>query len=397
MGTLFFPKLKNKNLLPGAFCLSFIIALLSGPGLSIAKIYISYVLILGLVVYLFISRHKEYLFEASRAIYIFGFYLALQIYIFSSFFRGLDLYNVLRHDLLITASILSLVCAQIFVKRFYSVRTVACSLRIFIWSLVILGLTQSLFQKPTLFYGNPNNLALILLATICITATFERCNLILILVQIALVIQTGSRLAIFLLIPLFLLLGWTRQRIRFYWIIFGALGFLAFLHLLLSLEIDMNSRWGLIQYFLYAIENNEVYSIRGDSIGVRLDLLRQSLSYFYSNPWFGVGPGELSNLISSIHDNGGAPILITNLHNPPVELLVDYGVLGLLIWIFGAYHLFKIFFYCDDMIYMRAGISLLFLILFGSLMISSIYYFVPIWAAVGVTAGLASRNERLHT
>ena len=134
-----------------------------------------------------------------------------------------------------------------------------------------------------------------------------------------------------------------------------------------------------------------------DSIGVRVQLASQSLQLWTSSPLFGVGPGHLSELVSAVYADG---LLITDPHNPPIQLLAEYGIVGTALWVIAMGVLFRSALDTprtpvDVGRFRNAALTLFFIIPLGSIAISAVYYFIPMWVLLGAVFGGTIESNRL--
>lgn len=128
-----------------------------------------------------------------------------------------------------------------------------------------------------------------------------------------------------------------------------------------------------------------------DSISVRYQLAMKALELWAQSPVLGVGPGHLGDLISALHAEG---TIITDAHSAPLQILVEYGLLGTCLWALAITVIVQAVLrmkrhdaYADR--FRRASIWFLCLLPFASVTVSTMYYFVPVWVLAGLVFGVS--------
>ena len=133
-----------------------------------------------------------------------------------------------------------------------------------------------------------------------------------------------------------------------------------------------------------------------DSIGIRLQLASQALRLWAASPIVGVGPGHLSHLISAVHSDG---IVITDLHNPPLQVLVEYGIAGSALWLSAFWIVLRSVLAIPRMParsgkFRKVALTLLWIMPIASISVSTMYYFIPLWVLLGTMFGAALELNR---
>lgn len=252
------------------------------------------------------------------------------------------------------------------------------------------------YNVPTGFYGNQNNLALLVLVLLPVTEFVTRASLRR-AVQVMLagiIIATDSRIVIvslILVVCVRVFLGLTgRMKIAAF-----AGACLAASLLMLHQPapevtcsdpsqskfcnvVDRISRGAGIDDFL----NQE------DSLGVRFQLTEQALVLFALNPVLGIGPGTSSKKVSAHHFSSGD---ITNVHNPAVEVLAEYGIVGSLPWIVGWLLLLRSSASISQKRIRNSFVAVVLIIPVAVAAVSTLYFFTPFWGVVGMLAGLSRK------
>jgi len=252
-----------------------------------------------------------------------------------------------------------------------------------------------LYNVPTGFYGNQNNLALIALVVLPLTWGLPR-GLLALAVRTALIVIiliTDSRDAIVCLIAI-LALAWLlqlkgRDMVASLAVALVALGVLfgAQRHLVDNLCGQATiSKFCVVGDLIEDGIDLETLAERTDSLGVRASLTMQAWELFEANPIWGVGPGTLTERISATHFEAGE---IVNLHNPALEILAEYGVMGALPWI-ALWGMLIVSSLRIRHARLRAACIATTLVLpIACMSVSGIYYFTALWALLGMFVGVA--------
>jgi teichuronic acid biosynthesis protein TuaE len=243
---------------------------------------------------------------------------------------------------------------------------------------------------PTGVFFNPNDYATFLALSIPFgivvvryynKTMFRLFGIVAALLAFYLIVETGSRaniIAVLLeIIFIFLFLMNINQKTK---IIFTASILVIFLFLFFGNNI--------YQYYeKISIEITSIgrqVSLMKGSMGVRINLIKNSLSFLYKTAGFGVGAGNAEYYMANIPQYNTYGIL--NPHNWWLEILVNYGILvfaGYLLFYFGIiYNLWKIskknLTQIEKMICEALLVSLVGLF-FASISSSSIMAFKPQW------------------
>ncbi len=392
-----------------------LLLLLVGPGVGYGPLYLSHLLIflaVPFVVRRWLRSRSEWCFVMPAVIWA----ALLLVYVV---WRAIDVRSsemLAMHAAMVGLSLLSGVAAAACVRALGVRRTIAC-LAFFIALLTILSIIESalgwrlpvsrfsangldavladmsdrLLQVPTGFYGNQNNLALICVLLIPLCALFER--------RMTRNCAVGSLAVITLLSESrFGLLGLGLSLIALPWITGRRLrlGMLAAagvaIALIVWLMTEHCSAWFADKICVaigYARERPDLASIAlaGDSIGVRVDLWMQALAQIERHPALGIGPGQSALYLSAEHYQAGT---IVNPHNPVLEILLEYGLVGGLLWAVGYAELLRrAAGECANRSG-RAALAVLCILPIAAPAISSLYYFTPAAAIVGLVMGVAS-------
>ncbi|WP_310626550.1 O-antigen ligase family protein [Limnohabitans sp.] len=257
-----------------------------------------------------------------------------------------------------------------------------------------IDIAPMLLNVPTAFYGNQNNLALMCVCAIPLAALFANSAFRYFVVGSVsfIIVMSGSRIAFAVLILQWLIL--LVARAKKYLVLLGVAAFAIYLSMSAVLA-DMPvcgeylpDRVCIVTNVIAEnLELNEL-AAGSDSIGVRVSLSLQIWNLWIARPWFGVGPGRLESLISAEHFQAGA---ITNPHNPPLEILAEYGIVGALPWISAWLLMLRALSNIPDQRLRRNFVLIGLMAPIASITVSSVYFFTAFWALMGVVLGLARR------
>jgi len=196
-------------------------------------------------------------------------------------------------------------------------------------SIFYLSTNENIIFIPTGVFHNPNDYASFLVLSIPFVISlfrdekrilFRFLGMEIVAGAIYLIVVTGSRaniLAVLLELTIFLLLINIKQKIKLVIILIVCL-----LILLIILSVPIKVFLSQMMGQIGSIANQTEFKI--GSISVRLNLIRNGLSFLRSKAGFGVGAGNFEYYMSNfaIYDTKG----IINSHNWWLEILVNYGI-----------------------------------------------------------------------
>lgn len=401
-----------------------VIALI-GPGIGLRGIYFSHVLILLALVCAVAANVRIPLTEVRRHHAALSVLLVAVAYLMFEAAIGAEPVALTKHMAILFVSVSTMVATYSLVRYTQSSARSILALETFIWLLVVFCAIESttglrlpvsrysegstdaslsdsiggdqFWHVPTAFFGNENNLALLLLLLLAATPLIARSRRpVLLLAQSTLVVMTGSRIALLMLLPAAVLYAWS-VGVRAQRLILCAVGVVC-VATVLSLSSLACDEWLSPKMCLLvgvASERPDLLLLESgnDSIGVRASLWVQAVEVLERNPWFGIGPGSLSAHIAAEHFEAGT---ITNAHNPPLEVLAEYGWVGVWLWVLPYLMLVRFVVSAPDSRIRRCTLAVLLLLPLASPTVSSMYYFTPVWALIGILCGLVGRSVTIE-
>jgi O-antigen ligase len=410
------PKRKFVNL-----ALFGVICALIGPGLGYGGLYVSHLVVAFYFIRVcsFSNDSPDSKFSKAE---LTGLFLGSTIITFNIGWLGATEFTIssLKHLAMVLASFATFMMSVRLCRHFIPIQDSIRLIRTFLFLVLLLCLLEILFDFrlpisrysrfqpsvegvdssisalniPTAFYGNQNNLALMCVTLLPLVGLFRKSiyNKAMSLAIISVVVVSGSRIA--LLVVFFLSFLWLIGKPLKYSIgvlisiTFFVLSTYFFTFDYLDCEKYISPRICLFADIIR--EKPELIDLASgsDSIGVRLELSEQAIKLFAARPWFGVGPGVTGDLISVDHFQAGS---IVNLHNPPLEILSEYGLIGSIPWVVGWLLMLRVVFYIPHRRFRNILLSASLIAPVASITVSSLYYFTPFWALMGIILGLAGR------
>ena len=412
------PSGRSIDVSPGGAGL-FMLSALCGPGLGSHGIYLSHLLMPIVMVMAGVLKpdyraNLRSFFALATLFLLFIAYSSTQV-IFGS---NVDL--LLRNYLHVGISLATLIMVFFLARQYRTARMSIRVLEIFIWLMLLISCVEmtvgirlpvSRYQSgeladpsvhlglvtlntPTAFFGNENNLALVLLLTIVATPLLPRSRrIILLMAQGGLLLACGSRLisvmAVVVLLALSVVSGLRLRTALLYAIVptlLVAFGYFADP----TCQEWLSPRVCLLVDIVVEAPDLEVLALGADSIGVRASLWSQAIAAIFESPWLGVGPGGLSPIVSAQHADAG---VVSSLHNPPLEIMAEYGGIGAVFWLGGYIFTLCALFKSQVKRTRSCAVLALLVLPLGSPAVSTIYYFTPVWALLGLLLGLSLRKE----
>lgn len=393
-----------------------VITMLLAPGIGYGPIYLSHfavVICLGA----FWIHHR---FEIERAdLALMAILSAIILYCgtWFSLQKPHDL-NIAKHSAMVLISFATCGSAFLLAKYIASKATVRNSILIAFAIVVCTSSLEILFgirlpvsryfdvfsYAPTGFYGNENNLGVILwmmTVSLCVMCS-SRWSFLVLVVASQLGIMTGSRIiaVLFIVTAIYFVVDALWRGTRFGglrpWLALGGAA-LALELVAVTLLRDMPRLAVAADAAMAATRGLEEVALNHDSIGVRAELTLQAAHLFSMNPWLGVGPGRSSELISASHFQSG---LVVNLHNPVFEIVLEYGVLGSSLWLAGWLVLVAKIWRRRQLLGASStgfGLFLLFVAPIAVIALSTLYYFTAFWAVLGLFVGFSERKQVTKT
>jgi teichuronic acid biosynthesis protein TuaE len=258
-----------------------------------------------------------------------------------------------------------------------------------------------LYASPTVFFWNPNNLAVFL----CLFIPFMMKNnwkyYVLFIVTIIVITQTSSRLSsisIFIMLFIFSILNFTKIRFLALYVVTLLLPMIFFGNSLLAIKAnepvsklvgtDVRS-----EISTFDTITSEILDEDDNSQSIRKQLYIQGFQYIIESKLLGVGAGNAKwhNSKQSDKTNG-----VTSVHFYWLELVINGGiVLGLLMLFYFIKIMRELWLLRNNEI---SQTLLWTLILFGMAVISlsSAHYFLPYYAFLGFISAWINLNKQNH-
>lgn len=244
-------------------------------------------------------------------------------------------------------------------------------------------------SSPTGFHWNQNNLAFVLIFfspfTYLIKNSWLKNGLRSII--IILVVSAGARLGFYTLTLLYIILWFSELRLKQWQQLLPILT-LAFIltdgFYVLPTQMKKVKEVAIISQSEFSDRFPEHCYEHRDSQTSRKDLLLKGKDFFMEKKWFGHGAGGFSRKIEEYNEQNLNQQLVPNAHNFIVELLVDFGSLVLLPIALIVLTMIKFLRkkrWENWLLFSMISIS----ILAGSIMISSLVYFLPFYLFVFLT------------
>lgn len=391
---------------------------LVGPGIGLGGIYASHVAIAVLFVLAIAADRTVPLVEVRRHGGAAALAIAAVAYSLVWVLVSRTPLLVLQQGLMLLASAATMAAAYL-VARYSRRDPSASAFEVFGWLLVAVCLAEAVvgirlpvskyageaisspagggsvlaLDVPTGFFGNENNLALVALLMILFSARLPGWRgAALATAQAVVVVLTESRIALVLLIPTLFAHAWIRRVRVLRYLVLVVLAATVLLSLGSTLDCSsvLSPKVCLVFDVLGAKPELLLLAERDDSIGVRVSLWIQAIEVFTANPLFGVGPGTITSYISAEHFEAGT---ITNPHNPVLEVLAEYGLIGSGIWLIAYAMLLRTALRRAADTAGRVAIAALVLLPLAAATVSSAYYFTSLWAWLGAAIGAALRRR----